>query len=734
MSLKKRMNKSLGDEKLYKNLKNFASAYKQSKANAYEGLDFEAMKAEMNSLKELTRKRGEDLFEEFTKNACKNGAKVYRADTGEDACAYIARVCKEKGIKSIVKSKSMTSEEIHLNDYLEKEGIRPVETDLGEWILQLAHEHPSHMVMPAIHKTRDQVAELFEKAVGGKVDREDIEAMVKIARRELRSEYFEAGAGLTGANAAVAETGTIGIVTNEGNARLSASLPPVHFVLVGYEKLVPDFETALKLVRMLPKSATGQKISTYTTWIKGQNESFKSETGVKETHFIFLDNGRLAFLEHPILSEALKCMRCGSCANICPAYEMVGGHVFGHVYIGAIGLIMTAMFHGDEKAKDILKMCIGCRACSGNCPSGIDLQKIIAELNIYSGKKYGLGPVRKFLYSGVLSRPDLFRNVMGAGRILSKPMVKDGAIKSIPFAGERNFRELPSIADKTFTEMFHDRSGISESADKNSFHDRSGISESADKNSFHDRSRISESADKKVFFYQGCAVEYFYPKMGTALVELLESKGYQVDIPEKAVCCGLPALHGGDGEGGKKTIEKNLAMMKNPEDYDAYVVLCPSCGFAVKDDFKHHMAENPDMYRKAEKISAKVISLANFLEKEGIKLKTEDAPKVTYHSPCHQKRGLGTNAEGLLKEIFGDNFIPMTDADVCCGFGGSWSVDFPGMSKGILGKKIEHIEETGADIVLTDCPGCVIQIKGGINKYGRKQKVMHLSEMLSGLK
>jgi len=206
-----------------------------------------------------------------------------------------------------------------------------------------------------------------------------------------------------------------------------------------------------------------------------------------------------------------------------------------------------------------------------------------------------------------------------------------------------------------------------------------------------------------------------------------------VDAPEKSACCALPALHGGDGEGGKMAIEQNLMQMKNPEDYDAYIVLCPSCGFAVKDDFMHHMAENPDMFKKAEQISGKVISLANFLEKEGIKLTAADTPKVTYHSPCHQKRGLGTNAEELLGAIFGENFIPLNDADVCCGFGGSWSVDFPGMSKGILGKKIENIEATGAEIVLTDCPGCVIQIKGGINKYGVKQKVMHVAEMLKEL-
>lgn len=703
MKTKKKINKSLKDKKLYDNLNTFASAYKQSKGNAYTGLDFEAMREEMNSLKALSKERAKELFDEFTKNACKNGAKVYRADTAEDACAYIARVCKEKGIKSIVKSKSMTSEEIHLNDYLEREGVRPVETDLGEWILQLAHEHPSHMVMPAIHKTRDQVAELFEKTLGGKVDRQDIDGMVKIAREKLRSEYFEAGAGLTGANAAVASTGTVGIVTNEGNARLSSTLPPVHFVLMGYEKLVPDFETALKMIRMLPKSATGQMISTYVTWIKGQNASFKSDTGDKEVHYVFLDNGRLAFLEHPVLAEALKCMRCGSCANVCPAYEMVGGHVFGHVYIGAIGLIMTAMFHGDENAVDILRMCIGCRACSAGCPSGIDLQKIIAELNVYCGKKYGVGAVKKFLYSHVLTSPVLFKNMMSTGRIISKPLVKNGSIKSIPLAGERNFRELPAIAEKTFTHLYKEHS------------------------------KVPAEGRKKIFFYQGCAVEYFYPQMGMALVELLERKGYSVDTQKTAVCCGLPAIHGGDGEGGRRTIRTNLAMMKRPQDYDAYVVLCPSCGLAVKDDYMHYMAEDPDMYKKAKKISGKVLSLADFLTKEGIALDMPEEMKITYHTPCHQKRGLGTGAEELLKSVFSDSFIPMENSDVCCGFGGSWSVDFPGMSKGILGKKLENIEATGADTVLTDCPGCVMQISGGLKKYGRKQKVMHVAEVLKKL-
>lgn len=700
MSIHDKIKEKLNDELLYQNLKNFAVAYKKAKSNAYSELDFDKLREEMSQLKELDSKKVMKLFHQFKENAEKAGATVYQAATGDDACQYIADVCKKKGIKTMVKSKSMTSEEIHLNKNLEAEGVFPVETDLGEWILQLSEEHPSHMVMPAIHKTRGQVAELFEDKLGGKVDKEDIDAMVKIAREELRSAYFEAGAGLTGANGAIASTGTIFTVTNEGNARLSATVPPVHFVLVGYEKLIEDFETALKIVRMLPKSATGQNISTYVTWIKGQNQSLKNPTGSKEVHYIFLDNGRLAFMEHPILKEALKCMRCGSCANICPAYEMVGGHVFGHVYIGAIGLILTAMFHGEEKAKEILKMCIGCRACSFNCPSGIDLQKLISELNVYSGEKFGLGFLRTMVYSHLLTNPERFRSAMKIGETLQGIIARDGKIKNIPFMGEKNFRHLPTIAERTFTDIDSTRA------------------------------IVNKKDAKRVFFYPGCAVEYFFPQMGKALVEILEANGYIVDTPDKSACCGLPAIHAGDGKGGKSSIKTNLALMGNPEDYYAYLVLCPSCGLAIKDDYTHYTQDNPALFQKSGAISKKIVSMANFFEQEEIMPESATDLKVTYHTPCHQKRGLGSGAETLLKAIFGDNFIPMEDSDVCCGFGGSWSVDFATVSKGVLEKKIDHIEATGADIVVTDCPGCVMQIGGGLSKKDSRIKTMHLTEFL----
>jgi Fe-S oxidoreductase len=242
------------------------------------------------------------------------------------------------------------------------------------------------------------------------------------------------------------------------------------------------------------------------------------------------------------------------------------------------------------------------------------------------------------------------------------------------------------------------------------------------------------NSSKKVFFYPGCAVEYFFPDMGVSMVEVLQKTGYQVDIPKAQVCCGLPAIHAGDGESGKKTILKNIKHMGNPDDYEAFLVLCPSCGMAIKEDFKKYTLDYIAEFKKSEKIGKKVMSFANFLKINNIRFQNEDDKKYTYHTPCHQGRGLGFVPEEFLKETFGENFIPLKDSDVCCGFGGSFSVDYPGISAGILDKKIENIINTKADCLLTDCPGCVMQIDGGLKQKGVNVKVKHLSEVLSNLK
>jgi len=699
--MRQKIEEKLDDKILYANLKNFAASYKVSRDNAFKGLDFQLLREQVNSLKEFSRTEVEDLFQQFRENVEKHGSHVHRAEGAAEANHYILDICKKHGAEYVVKSKSMTSEEIKLNDALQAGGVKPIETDLGEYILQVSHDHPSHMVMPAIHQTRGQVCDIFTKHFRKNIC-PDIEEMVELVRYHLRHHYFEAGVGITGANFAVASTGTIGIITNEGNARLCTTLPPVHIVLLGYEKLVRTFEEAMKVLRVLPKSATGQIITSYVTWIKGRNPSFKCRDGLKETHYVFLDNGRLDYFEHPTLREALKCIRCGSCANICPAYEMIGGHVFGHIYIGAIGLIFTALFHGEEAARDILKLCLSCKACSHNCPAGIDLQQLIGELKLIFGDKFGINPLKKVAYSSLLSKPGLFRGLMGIGSVVQKPLLtKDKKHLKLPLPQKHSFRLPPTIKKPTFTDLAKSRPVT------------------------------NRDAKTRAFFFPGCAVEYFYPSMGMALMDLFKKAGLRVDIPRISSCCGLPAIFGGDRLSAEKTIHTNLALMDQPDNYDAYLVLCPSCGVAMVEEFENFVRNDPLLAEKAVKIAAKTKSLAMFLEEKGVKFVGIEDKKVTYHTPCHLSRGMNSTAAPYLGELLGDQFVELTDTDVCCGFAGSYSLDFPGISSGILVKKIEHIQESGADIVVTDCPGCVMQIQSGMLKYNMPIRVMHLSDFLA---
>jgi len=698
----KKIEEALEDKTLYNNLHTFSTNIRKTYKSVYEGLDFNLLRSKVNKSKEFSREERLELFEQFKQNVEKSGAKVYQAESSIDACKYITSICKNHNADYIVKSKSMTAEEIGLNKYLEANGLHPIETDLGEWILQLANERPSHMVAPAIHKNRKQVAELFRQHTKEDIDENDIEKMVKIARKYLREYFFKAKVGITGANIAVAQTGTIAIFTNEGNAELTTTIPPVHIVLLGYDKLVRDFKQAMNITRVLPKNAAGQIMATYVTWIKGQYPSIESKTGFKETHYVFLDNGRLSLFNNPVVQEAFKCIRCGSCANVCPVYGVVGGHVFGDVYTGPIGLVNTVLYGNNVRAKDLLKLCLGCKACSEICPAGIDIQKLISDLNIGLNEKYHTQLISDFTFSSILSKPNTFRSTMKVGSYLQTPLKLKGTdyikFKNISIT-KNNTKILPAIAKKTFTELF----------------------KQYNYNKYN-------NAKKRVFFYPGCAIEYFYPYIGIALVKLLQKAEIAVDIPKKAVCCGLPSIHSGNSTSAKKAILENIQYMGDPENYDAFLVLCPTCGATIKEHFPLYLSANIPEFKKTDLMINKIKSLSMFLDENKIKLVPKNNLKITYHVPCHQNRSMHFSAEPLLKEIFKENFIPLVDADVCCGFGGSFSIDYPNISNVILNKKVENIIKTKADIVLTDCPGCIMQINGGIVERNLNIKVMHLSD------
>jgi iron-sulfur cluster protein len=338
----------------------FSVAYRTSRAKAYEGVDFEAVRTQIAEIKSSSASHFDELADSFTRAAEARGTKVFRANSPQAVKDYILRLAQERGVKSIVKSKSMASEEIHLNEHLEKAGIAVRETDLGEWIIQLAGQRPSHMVMPAIHMTKEEVAEVFsDKVEVGQMP--DIPKLVKFARGKLRPIFLGADMGISGANIAVADTGSIVIITNEGNGRLVTTLPRIHVAIVGLEKLIEHFADIEPILTALPRSATAQLLTSYVSIISGPVPN--TDGTPKELHIILMDNRRNEMAHDPRFKQALQCIRCASCLNVCPVFRLVGGHVFGKVYTGGIGTILTAWFDALKESDEIQSLCIQC----GNC-------------------------------------------------------------------------------------------------------------------------------------------------------------------------------------------------------------------------------------------------------------------------------------------------------------------------------------------------------------------------------
>jgi L-lactate dehydrogenase complex protein LldF len=316
-------------------------------------------------------------LDRFSRNATKAGAIVHRAKDSETAREIIGYLLKDRSVAKVVKSKSMVSEEIHLNPYLEKRGIQVVETDLGEYIIQIAGESPSHIIVPAIHKDRRQVGRLFAEKL--KCDyTDDPAALTKIAKQVLREEFLSATAGISGANFAVADTGSLVLFTNEGNGRMVTTLPPLHIAVLSMEKIVPTLADLPKFMRLLPRSATGQTLTSYVSVITGTRKNGEA-TGARELHIVLVDNGRSSIIKGPY-REMLKCIRCGACLNACPVYRSVGGHAYGTTYPGPMGIVLTTLLEGMEKAESLLDATTLCGACGDVCPVKVPLPWLLRKL------------------------------------------------------------------------------------------------------------------------------------------------------------------------------------------------------------------------------------------------------------------------------------------------------------------------------------------------------------------
>ncbi len=411
----RRVNRALDDPSLQKALVGAMTGLRSRRNKAFENFDFAKGREELKRRRKANLDRLPELLEQFTERLAAVGGAVHLAKDAAEAREIIGQLCWNAGSglapgtrMVVTKSKSMATEEIGLNGYLEGLGMEVVETDLGERMVQLTHTHPSHLIAPAIHLTKEDAAAVFGTEA-------TVEAIQLHARESLREKFIEATVGISGANMAIAETGTIVLVTNEGNADLTTTLPPVHIALFGIDKLVATLDDAVAVLRMLPRSGTGQVITSYVNWITGPSRSADIEQsltigvhGPRELHCVIVDNGREKMLDDPLFRDALTCIRCGACSNACPPFMAVGGHQFGgHIYNGPIGLVLTPFHHGLQDADLANTLCAQCNACQEICPVDIPLPRLILE-HRRSGRK----SLRKRAVLGMWERPQLADRLM----------------------------------------------------------------------------------------------------------------------------------------------------------------------------------------------------------------------------------------------------------------------------------------------------------------------------------
>jgi len=722
-AFKGRIKEALDNPNLRKALVTFGDVFPVSRANVYEGIDFEELRTKVAEVKSRGASKVEALADQFEANLVKRGTKVYRASNGEDVFKIIKDIAKARNAKKIVKSKSMASEEIYLNKHI-ADTIQPVETDLGEWIIQQIDEKPSHMVMPAIHLTKEKCAEIFTNALGHKVEPE-ISNMVKLARKTLRDHFLSADIGFSGCNIAVAETGTMCIFTNEGNGRLAATLPPVHIILLGYEKIVEKFSDIAPIAKALPKSATAQTLTSYVTMISGPAETLKDRVGPevvdKELHVILLDNGRRELLKDPVFKEIGQCIRCGSCINVCPVYQLLSGHVYGNIYPGGIGALLSAFFNGMQSSEKIQDLCISCGRCRDFCPAKIDIPNLVLELRNRVRKEIPLPGMQNLIVQSILPKKGLFAFGLRQASWATAPFTsqgKDGRkyIRSLPFGFGKmaNWRSLPAFPSKAFRERI--------------------------------KSMKQQPVRKKgkVAFFGGCVIDYAYPEIGESLVRVLNKLGYEVVYPDQG-CCGAPAYYIGRQDVTATMAKQNLDQFAKDE-YEYIVSACPTCTHVLKEHWLHVVEGDTSYKAKAEKVSAKVIDfvkLVHMLTKDKkvwqevaaiSEVSCPNKVKVTYHDSCHLNRSLGVKEEPreLLSALSHVDFVEMNDSDVCCGFGGSYCIKLPEISKEMLARKLNNIEKTEANIVAMDCPGCIMQIRGGLDNKKSNVRVFHTAELLDG--
>ena len=709
LELKQEIQEALKNQTLSRTLGTFCATYPAKREKSYAGVDFESTRDSIKEVKSYAADHIDEMIDDFTKNCTARGGHVFHAKSGEEAMEYIRNLVKEKGVKTIVKSKSMASEEIHMNHVLGDDGVQVQETDLGEFIIALEGNTPVHMVMPALHLNKEQVADYFTEYTKEK-NEPIIAEEVKTARKIMRDKFIHADMGVSGANVAVADTGTVFTMSNEGNGRMVGTLPKIHLYVFGIEKFVKSLSDARYIFKALPRNGTGQRITSYISMYTGASEvtvdKETDEKAKKEFYAVILDDpGRRAILADPDFREVYNCIRCGACLDVCPAFALLGGHVYGSkVYTGGIGTILTHFLVSEERADEIQNICLQCGRCKEVCGGGLHIPEMIMKLRERSYEA-NPNPVYKFALDAVSDRK-LFHSMLRIASVAQAPFTKGtNFIRHLPMflSGMTEGRSLMSIAPVPFRDIFP---------------------------------TIQQKVDNpkgKIAMFTGCLLDFAYVDIAKAVIADLNSIGYIVDMPMGQSCCGAPATFMGDRENAKKTAELNVEAM-HAEDYDYVVSACPTCTHQLR-IYKDFFEEGSEMYKKAEELGRKSFDFCKlFYDLGGLAEEGDETPlTITYHDSCHLKRELGVFQEQreLLKATKGINLVEMEESDVCCGFGGTYSIKLPEVAAPILAKKISHIQDTGASVVAVDCPGCLMQIRGGMDAHGLPTEVKHTAVIIA---
>ncbi len=626
----------------------------------------------------------------------RNGCTVVVARTAEEARQHILGIV---GGGTLVKSKSNAAKEIGVVEALESRGVQVVETDLGDRINQLNGTYGGHIIAPAIQITAARVRELFSE-LAGEVLPEDPEEIVKVAREDLRAAFAGAGYGLSGGNVLAAETGTLGVIENEGNIRMLSSLPPVHIAVVPITKIVRTVEDALTVMQGASVFGVGQRLGTYASFISGPApaEGF----GPREVHIVLVDNGRRRAVAQGF-GEAFSCISCGACLDHCPVYAVIGDKYGVTTHIGGIGLLQASFTSGlDLTAGQGLSLCLNCRACVDPCPVRIDTPGMHARL-------------REHLPAGQ-RLPGLARVVLALARRVPLMRAAGWALYGAERLGLR--RMAQNMLPRQLQEMAPLLPPMP-----------------APREMARPPAVIEPIGPHKhtVAFFSGCVMSTWLAPVNWATLRVLARSGCRIRVPRRQGCCGALHHHMGEGRQARKLARRVINAFSRLDDCEAIVTNSAGCGAAMK-EYAELLHDDPSYAERAAAFSARVRDASEFLVVHGLAQAGPVRARAVYFDPCHLgiAQGITKEPRWLLSHVPGLKVVEAERREACCGSAGIFNLVHPDVSGRLADLLVEDLMAAGPELIVTSNPGCLLQVRWGLARSGadRPPEVIHLMELL----